>query len=582
MSKEKDIYNGVIVYRRLLTYVKPYWAGFIFAGLAMGVFAALEAGMAFLMQPLLDGGFVNKDPYIIKLIPGAIILIAVLRGVSGFVSTYGINWVGRGVTRDLRSEMFTHLLHSPTSYYDQSSSGHLLSTLNYNAEQVSQAASNAVTVLIRDSLTMIFLLGVLFYRSWILTLVFIIVIPLIALIMKHITKRFRKISHGIQQSVGDITHVAEEAIEGHKVVKVFGGQQYEDKTFKKVNNNNRRQVLKMEAAKAIGLGLLGLVASIGLAGVIYFATHGTMRDSISPGEFVSFVTALIWLNKPIRRLMTVNAYIQKGIAGAQSIFALLDSEKEKDTGTMQVENINGEIEYKNVSFTYDEKHLVLKDISLHIEAGHTAAFVGKSGSGKSTLVSLLTRFYDVETGEITLDGQNINSLTLDCLRNQVALVSQHVTLFNDSIRNNIAYGTLNQASEDDIIHAARMAHAMEFIDRYPEGLDTLVGENGVLLSGGQRQRLAIARALLKDAPVLILDEATSSLDTESERYIQSALEELMKNRTTLIVAHRLSTIEKADIIYALDNGHIVESGTHQQLLEQNGHYARLYHGQHKL
>jgi subfamily B ATP-binding cassette protein MsbA len=579
MTQASEFAAGVI-YRRLLTYALPYKQGFIVAGIAMLLFSGTSAAFAWMMEPIFEKGFINRDQSFIDILPLLIIGLFLFRGIAGFVSSYGISWVGKSVVRDLRKEIFDHLLRMPTAYFDKSSSGILLSTITYNTEQISNAASNAITSLIKDTSTFVFLLGVLLYRSWLLTLIFLVVAPVTAIIVLKISKRFRQISRRIQESVGIVTHVAEEAIDGHRVIKTFDGHDYESAQFGKSVNRNRQQGLKLEAAKSIGVSLIELIGACGLAVIIYFATHDSMKDIMSASDFASYITALVLLQRPIKKLMTVNAYVQRGIAAAQSIFSLLDHDQEKDTGDRTLEEVKGNVEYRNVMFSYETSgSMVLDNVNLHIREGQTAAFVGKSGSGKTTLVSLLPRFYDTVSGEIRIDGVDIHDLTLKNLRQHIALVSQHVTLFNDTIRNNIAYGALANASDDRINQAIKLSHSLEFIEKLPDGIDTIVGEDGVLLSGGQRQRLAIARALLKDAPILILDEATSSLDTESERFIQEALEELMQERTTLVIAHRLSTIERADVIFVLHEGHIVEQGTHQSLIEMNGYYTNLHNMQ---
>jgi len=576
MTKVHEL-AAVVIYRRLLAYAIPYKQGFIVAGIAMLLFSGTSAVFAWMMEPIFEKGFIHRDQSFIDILPLLVIGLFLFRGVANFVSSYGISWVGSSVVRDLRKEIFDHLLRMPTAYFDKSSSGILLSTVTYNTEQISSAASNAITSLIKDTSTFIFLLGVLLYRSWLLTLIFLVVAPITAFIVLKISRRFRRISRRIQESVGLVTHVTEEAIDGHRVIKTFDGHDYEYAHFSKSVNRNRQQGLKLEAAKSIGVSLVELVGACGLAVIIYFATHESMKDIMSASDFASYITALVLLQRPIKKLMTVNAYVQRGIAAAQSIFSLLDHEQEKDTGDRVLERVKGNVEYRNVMFSYETSgSMVLDNIDLRIKEGQTAAFVGKSGSGKTTLVSLLPRFYDTLSGEIRIDGVDIHDLTLKNLRQHIALVGQHVTLFNDTIRNNIAYGALSNTSEDRINEAIKHSHSLEFIEKLPDGIDTIVGEDGVLLSGGQRQRLAIARALLKDAPILILDEATSSLDTESERFIQEALEELMRERTTLVIAHRLSTIERADVIFVLHEGRIVEQGTHQSLIEKNGYYTNLH------
>jgi subfamily B ATP-binding cassette protein MsbA len=565
------------VYGRLLTYVKPYWPAFSAAVFAMAIFAGTETGLAAMMKPLMDGSFVNKDPTTIKFIPLALIGLFLIRGAANFVTSYGLGWVARNVIKQLRTEMFERLITLPASYYDQSTSGQLMSKLLYDVEQVAEAATDAVLTMIRDTLTIIGLLAWMIYLNGMLSLIILLTVPLIALLVYKVSYRFRRISKTIQDSMGDVGHVSNEVIEGHREVKTFGSQDYELKRFDVINQQNRRQRMKMITTDAISQPIIQLISVLGLSGVIYIATLPEMLDKISAGSFISFITAMFMLLTPLKRLTKVNGKIQAGIAAAQSVFSLLDQHAESDTGTKIIGRSRGDIEYQNVGFSYNtSKGDVLENISFHAKPGQTIAFVGHSGSGKTTLVSLLARFYPSTTGHILIDGIEINELKLSELRDQISLVNQQVVLFNDTIANNIAYGQKQQVSNDQIIAAAKAAHAWDFIQRLPEGLATHVGQNGVLLSGGQRQRLAIARALLRDAPILILDEATASLDSEAERHIQAALEALMKQRTTLVIAHRLSTIEKADLIIVMHNGKILETGTHTDLLAKGQHYAELY------
>jgi subfamily B ATP-binding cassette protein MsbA len=565
------------VYWRLLNYVKPYWPAFSAAVFAMAIFAGTETGLAAMMKPLMDGSFVNKDAATIKFIPLALIGLFLIRGAANFVTSYGLGWVARNVIKQLRTEMFERLITLPASYYDQSTSGQLMSKLLYDVEQVAEAATDAVLTMIRDTLTIIGLLAWMIYLNGLLSLIILLTVPLIALLVYKVSYRFRRISKTIQDSMGDVGHVSNEVIEGHREVKTFGSQDYELKRFDIINQQNRRQRMKMITTDAISQPIIQLISVLGLSGVIYIATLPEMLDKITAGSFISFITAMFMLLTPLKRLTKVNGKIQAGIAAAQSVFSLLDQHAESDTGSKIIGRSQGDIQYKNVGFSYDaSKGDVLENISFHAEPGQTIAFVGHSGSGKTTLVSLLARFYPRSTGQILIDGIDINELKLSELRNQISLVNQQVVLFNDTIANNIAYGQQQLVSNEQIIAAAKAAHAWDFIERLPNGLATHVGQNGVLLSGGQRQRLAIARALLRDAPILILDEATASLDSEAERHIQAALEALMKQRTTLVIAHRLSTIEKADQIIVMHNGKIIETGTHSDLLAKGQHYAELY------
>jgi len=578
----EEITDGAVIYRRLLRYVLPYKLAFSLAVIGMVCAAATDAGLAAMLKPILDGGFVEKDPEWIALLPILFIGIALIRGVGTFVSSFLMAWIGRNIVKTLRREMFTHILSLPTRFYDGSSSGALISKFTFDVEQVASAATDAITIVIRDVLTIIFLLALMFYTSWQLSLVMFVLGPIIILLVSFVNKRFRRISTRIQSSMGSVTHVSEEAIEGHRVIKTFGGQDYEATHFEEVNEGNRRQFMKLIATSVSSVQIIQFISACALAVIIYLATSGPMLDAITPGTFMSFLAAMMMMLTPVKRLTTVNVIIQRGISAAKSIFDLLDAAVEVDAGSIRLDKISGAVEFKDVCFSYEQsKGVVLDNISLRAEAGQSIAFVGKSGSGKTTLASLLPRFYDYTSGSITVDGHAIGELTLESLRQQIALVGQDVMLFNDTIGRNIAYGSLEDCSEAEIIQAATAAHAMEFIETLPDGLNTMVGDNGVLLSGGQRQRLAIARALLKNAPILILDEATSALDTESERYIQAALDELMKDRTTFVIAHRLSTIEKADTIIVMHEGEIVEQGKHDQLLAVGGYYANLYHLQYE-
>lgn len=565
-----------VTYRRLIGYALPHWKIFLASALTMAVYAATDTGFAALMKPMLDDSFVARDHDAIRNIPLLLMALFLVRGITGFISSYGMNWVGRHVIQVLRGEMFARLLQLPNGYYDNHATGQLVSKLIYNVEQVSQASTNAITILIRDSLTVLFLLAWMFYISGWLALLFLVVGPFLAVLTRYVTRRYRKISRRIQDSMADVTEIASEAIEGHKVVKAFGAQGYEQQQFDQVNRKNAGLQMKHIATSAAAVPFTQFLAATVLSGVIYLATLDPMLDKISPGGFVSFIAAMMLLMPCLKRLSTVNAALQRGIAAAEGIFQMLDEPTEPDSGTRALTRARGEIEFKSISFRYQpEQPPVLKDLSFRMEPGQMIALVGRSGSGKSTLASLVPRFYDPQQGAVHLDGIDIRDYRLVDLRRQIALVSQDVVLFNDSVANNIAYGRPD-VSRAEIEQAAQIAHALEFIQQLPQGLDTNVGEKGVLLSGGQRQRLAIARALLKDAPILILDEATSALDTESERAIQAALETLMQGRTTLVIAHRLSTVEKADQILVMEGGCIVESGRHAELLAQEGRYAALY------
>lgn len=565
------------VYKRLLGYAWHYSTTFMLAIVGMAVVASTEAGFAWIMKPMLDGTFVNKDPEVIRWLPFGLLAIFIVRGIGGFVSTYGMEHVGRNIIRDMRKQMFTSLMRLPTAFYDQISSAQLTSKLIYDVERVAQAATNAVTIVVRDTFTIIGLLGLLFYTSWKLAVVFLLLGPVITLLVVGVSKRFRRISQRIQSSMGNVTQLSQQITEGHRVVKIFGGENCEDRQFEKANEYNRRQNMKLAATRAISVPVSQFLGACGLAVILYVATSPEMLQALTVGTFMSFVAASMMLLAPMKRLTMVQSTVQQGIAAAQSVFLLLDEESEKDTGTKTIEKAQGKLEFRNVSFTYaSSEHAVLSDINFSARAGEIVAIVGRSGSGKSTLVSLLPRFYDVVEGEILLDDVPLKELKLENLREQISLVSQDIVLFNDTVVNNIAYGSLSEHSEEEIIAAAKAAHALEFIEAMPNGFQTMVGDKGVLLSGGQRQRIAIARALLKDSPIIILDEATSALDTESERYIQDALGALMKSRTTLVIAHRLSTVENADKILVMRDGRIVESGSHAELLAAGKDYASLY------
>lgn len=569
--------DGKRLYRRLLGYVVPHWRAFVISIVALLVVSATEVGFAAFIKPLMDGSFVERDPEVIKWAPLVLIGLFLVRGIATYLSKYWMSWVARKVINVLRGEMFSQLLRLPVSFFDATPSGTLLSKLIYDVEQVARATTDSITILVRDSVTVVGLLGWMFFLNWRLALVLMIGAPFIAQVINVINRRFRRYSTRIQDSVGDVTQIAEEAIEGQRVVKTFGGEGYETARFEAANEKNRMLNMKLLKTNAASVPVVELVAATASAGVIYFALQEVDKGALSVGSFMSFITAMMMIHSPMKRLTNVTANLQRGIAASASIFSLIDSPAEPDHGTRAIARAAGEVEYRGVSFSYPENQGdVLQQISLRVAPGQVVALVGRSGSGKSTLVGLLPRFYDVSQGQILLDGEDIRELPLANLRDQISLVSQHITLFNDTIANNIAYGRLEGADREAIIAAAEAAHAMEFIRELPVGLDTMVGENGVLLSGGQRQRLAIARALLKDSPILILDEATSALDTESERHIQAALEQVMRNRTTLVIAHRLSTIEHADTIVVMERGRMIESGTHTELLEKNGQYAALY------
>ncbi len=565
------------VYRRLLGYVRPYWRVFALSIGGMLVFAATEPVFAALMKPLIDGSFVERDPEVVRLMPWLLIGLFVVRGIAGFVNTYFLSWVGRRVVTDLRQEMFEHLLLAPARFYDRQSTGQLLAKLTYNVENVATASTSALTTLVRDGFSVLGLMLYLLYLNAELALIFLVIGPTMAGALKYATKRLRRHGRRIQERVGDLTQVAQEAIEGHRLVKAFGAQARTAARFSVINEKARSLQMKLIATEAASVPLVQLISAIAIAIVVYLSSLQGLREDISVGSFMSFVVAMGLLLPPVKRLTAVNGQIQRGIIAAESLFELIDAEVEADTGQRVIARAQGRIEYRQVTHRYaPDQPPALCGVDLVIEPGERVALVGRSGSGKSTLVNLLPRFYDPTEGEILLDGIPIRELTLASLRAQIALVSQEVVLLNDSIAHNIAYGCQVMPGRAELEQVAASAHALEFIQSLPQGFDTPIGDRGVLLSGGQRQRLAIARAMLKNAPILILDEATSALDVESERHIQAALETLMARCTTLIIAHRLSTVERADRILVLDNGRIVEQGRHVELLALGGRYAHLY------
>ncbi len=569
--------NSKDLYLRLLRYVRPYRRMFALSILGTTAAAATEPLIPALIQPLLDGSFVAKDPHSIRLMPLLMVAVFIVRGITSFIGTLAMSWIAHQVVTDLRDALFARLLSLPTRYFDDHSAGSLLSRLTYDVSQVMTATTQALVALVKDGLSVIGLLGWMLYLNWKLSLLVLLITPGITIIMRLVSQRLRRLSRELQELMGGLTHVIDEVLQGHKVIKIFGGQDYERQRFHRVNNRVRQFNLKLAAASEASGPLVQLLAIIALGAVIYFASLQSAADQITVGGFVSLFGAMAMLLTPIKRLTKVNEQLQRGLAAAETIFALLDEPPEPDRGIRAIGRARGEVRFHAVSHRYrDDGGEVLHQLELDVRPGETIALVGPSGGGKTTLMSLLPRFYEPESGDILLDGVPIRELRLAELRANIAYVSQDIVLFNDTVAANIAYGASFQVGEDDILKAAESAHAMEFIRELPQGLHTLIGENGARLSGGQRQRLAIARALLKNAPILILDEATSALDTQSERKVQQALDALRQGRTAFIIAHRLSTIESANRIVVLDRGHIVESGTHDELLARGGLYASLY------
>ncbi|MFV8409295.1 lipid A ABC transporter ATP-binding protein/permease MsbA [Vibrio owensii] len=565
-------------FKRLWQFIRLYKSGIIVAVIALVINALSDTYMISLLKPLLDEGFGNAESDFLRTLPLIVFAMMFIRGVSGFVSTYCLSWVSGNVVMQIRRMVFNHFMHMPVSYFDKEKTGNLLSRITYDSEQVSAATSQALVSIVREGASIIGLLVLMFYNSWQLSLVLFAVAPVVAWGIGIVSKRFRKISKNMQTMMGHVTASAEQMLKGHKVVLSYGGQDIEGKRFEKVSNQMRQQSMKLVTAQAAANPIIQMIASIAIVVVLYLASIDSIKDQLTPGTFTVVFSAMFGLMRPLKALTNVTSQFQRGMAASQTLFALVDLEPEKNEGKFTVERANGDVAVKDVSFTYEgAEKPALENVSFDIPRGKTVALVGRSGSGKSTIANLFNRFYDVSSGSITLDGHDIRDYELKNLREQFALVSQNVHLFNDTIANNIAYATEDQYTREDIERAAKLAHVTEFVSKMEDGLDTMIGENGASLSGGQRQRVAIARALLRDAPVLVLDEATSALDTESERAIQSALDELQKDKTVLVIAHRLSTIENADEILVVDEGSIVERGNHAELIaKKDGAYAQLH------
>ena len=575
--QEQDL-STAQTFKRLWPTIAPFKWGLVAAGVALVLNAAADSTLIYMLKPLLDDGFGKADHSFLKLMAVLVVLFIMLRGITSFIANYCLAWVSGKVVMILRRRLFKHLMFMPVSFFDQNSTGRLLSRVTYDTEQVAQTSSSSLTTIVREGTYLLSLFGVMLVTSWQLSVVLFVIGPIIAVLIRLVSKRFRTLSKNLQNSMGTLTATTEQMLKGHKVVLSFGGQKIEEARFNQVSNDMRRQGMRLAVANGIADPVVQIIASLALAAVLYLATFpAIMSQNLTAGSFTVVFSSMLAMMRPLKSLTNVNAQFQRGMAACQTLFEILDLETEKDNGTVAPERVKGNVEFKDVSFTYEGKEEpALSHISFKIPQGKTVALVGRSGSGKSTVASLLTRFYDIKQGEILLDDINIQDYKLTNLREQCSVVSQQVHLFNDTIANNIAYAAGDKYTREQIEAAAKAAHVMEFAEQLENGLDTLVGENGANLSGGQRQRLAIARALLRNSPLLILDEATSALDTESERAIQSALEEVQKDRTVLVIAHRLSTIENADEILVIEHGEIRERGTHQALLAQNGAYKQLH------
>ncbi|KAB0303258.1 lipid A ABC transporter ATP-binding protein/permease MsbA [Vibrio fortis] len=576
MSIENDE-NTWATFKRLWTYIRLYKSGLAVAVVALVINAISDTYMISLLKPLLDEGFGSVESDFLRTLPLIIFAMMFIRGISGFVSTYCLSWVSGNVVMQIRRKIFNHFMHMPVSFFDKEQTGALLSRITYDSEQVSAATSQALVSIVREGASIIGLLVLMFWNSWQLSLVLFAVAPVVAFGINVVSKRFRKISKNMQTTMGKVTTASEQMLKGHKVVLTYGGQDVEKERFDKVSNQMRQQTMKLVTAQAAANPIIQMIASVAIVVVLFLASVDSIKADLTPGTFTVVFSAMFGLMRPLKALTNVTSQFQRGMAASQTLFGLMDLDTEKNTGTLKPQEVKGEVEVQDITFTYQGADApALENVSFIIPKGKTLALVGRSGSGKSTIASLFTRFYDVDSGSIKLDGHDIRDYELKNLRQHFALVSQNVHLFNDTVANNIAYAAEEEYTREQIEHAAKLAHATEFIEGMENGFDTVIGENGASLSGGQRQRLAIARALLRDAPVLILDEATSALDTESERAIQSALDELQKDKTVLVIAHRLSTIEQADEILVVDDGHIVERGAHAELIQHDGAYAQLH------
>lgn len=576
MSQESD-QSTFQTFKRLWPYISNYKIGLVIAAIALVVNALSDTYMISLLKPLLDEGFGSADSDFLKTMPIIILVLMLVRGGSGFLSAYFMSWVSNHVVMKLRREIFNHFMKMPVSFFDKESTGRLLSRITYDTEQVAGATSQALVNIVRETASLLGFIGLMVYTSWQLSLVVLVVGPVVAVAISTVSRRLRKISKNMQTEMGNLTTSSEQMLNGHKVVLSCGGQEVEEQRFNHVSNAMRQQNMKMVVVQQISSPVVQMIGSSALVTVLFLASMDSIRAELTAGAFTVVFSSLLSMLRPLRGLTAVMSDFQRGMAASQTLFSLLDMPTETDLGKVKKDAVRGDIEVSNITFTYPTKETpALKNVSFSIPQGKTVALVGRSGSGKSTIASLFTRFYELDEGTISLDGVDVRDFELENLRQHFGLVSQHVHLFNDTVANNIAYAAEDQYTREQIVEAAKLAYAHDFIEKLDNGYDTVIGENGVNLSGGQRQRLAIARALLRNAPVLILDEATSALDTESERAIQSALDELQKDKTVLVIAHRLSTIENADEILVVDSGEVIERGDHESLIELGGSYAQLY------
>ncbi|RTK98799.1 MAG: lipid A export permease/ATP-binding protein MsbA [Proteobacteria bacterium] len=578
-----DLGESYRLYKRIMSsYMVQYWKKFAIALTAMIIAAATEPAFARLMKPLIDKGFTDQDKTAMIVTPLAVMGIFLIRAIAAYVNETTSTWLSGTIVEQMRVQMFQKLLRMPVQYYDDNNSGRMISRIVYDVTQITEAGFNIITVTVKDGLTIIGLLGLLFYTNWQLTLFCFFTLPFVLVLVRVLSKRLRKLNKNNQEQYGQMTQIVTEAVQGQKIVKLLDGHTYEVKrladSVKLIKENNVRQ----SGTSSLNSGVSQFLVAVALSCILYFATTRSRANGFTAGDFISFITAMIMILQPMKRITNVTQSLQRGLAAAESVFAFLDEKEETDNGTIEIAHTNGNIAIRNLTFRYPTSERdVLNQINLDIKSGETVALVGSSGSGKTTLANLIPRFYYPQQGEVVLDGYNLNDITLQSLRDQISLVSQEVVLFNDSVYNNISYGSNRRFSRDEVMNAAKLANAYDFINELPQGFETMIGENGTRLSGGQKQRLAIARAILKNAPILVLDEATSALDNQSEKLVQEALDRLMQNRTTIVIAHRLSTIQHADKIVVMDRGNVVEIGQHDELLAKNGVYYNLYNIQFK-